>query len=74
MNSKRNPSKRAGSKRKGLIAVAIAIALGTGGFAATAQAQGEAKGYNTEDFGFTMGPVKVAACKPRSTRKWPVTT
>jgi len=59
MNSKRNPSRWTGSKRAGLIAGAIAIALAAGGFAATSQAQ-EGKGYNTEDFGFVMGPVKAA--------------
>src|SRR5271154_824123 len=59
MNLRRNLSRLGGSKWAGLIAGAIAIALGAGGFATTAQAQA-GKGYNAEDYGFAMGPVKAA--------------
>src|ERR1700688_4439798 len=63
MNSRKSTSRRAGSEGSGLlaaiaVAIAIATAIATVGSAAPARAQEEAKGYNAEDFGFAMGPVK----------------
>ena len=61
MNSRKRTGKWAGSggsaSQAAAIALAIAMAISMAGLAAPARAQ-EGKGYNAEDFGFEMGPVK----------------
>jgi hypothetical protein len=60
MNLRRRTSRRAGlgGSKLPAAAIAAAMAIAMAGLVWPAQAQEEAKGYNAEDFGFEMGPVK----------------
>ena len=57
MNSRKSTGRRGGGSGLLAAAIAVAVAIAMVGLAAPTRAQ-EGKGYNAEDFGFEMGPVK----------------